>query len=203
MASWYYYDKNGNKVGPIRSRELKQLVQLGVVKPETLLEDSEGRVGLAGNAKGIEFPLPSAASLPPPPVPSKTMFFYTDANGQKQGPVNDQQLEVLVTRGVIKPNTPLETGTGHKGLAGQISDLFPASVSLPIPPMEPAPNVPLIFPPQKSIQNIRNEVQTLRVTTVKSLAELATIRQGIIILSILLGCPILFVMLSVAGKILF
>jgi len=59
-------------------------------------------------------------------------YLYIDAHGQKQGPVNDQQLKTLATKGVIVPDTPLATDTGHKGLAGQIPGLFDA----PPPPVE-------------------------------------------------------------------
>ena len=50
-------------------------------------------------------------------------YFYTDANGQRRGPVNDQQLQSLVTQGIITAHTSLETDGGHKGTAGQIPGL--------------------------------------------------------------------------------
>jgi len=50
-------------------------------------------------------------------------YFFTDANGVKRGPVNDQQLQALVAQGVITPSTLLETEGGHKGTAGQIPGL--------------------------------------------------------------------------------
>ena len=50
-------------------------------------------------------------------------YFYADANGQKQGPVDEQQLQELIDQGIINPNTRLVTDTGHKGLAGQIPGL--------------------------------------------------------------------------------
>jgi len=49
-------------------------------------------------------------------------YIFTDENGQKQT-VNDHQLRVLAARGTIRPETPLETDSGHKGTAGQISGL--------------------------------------------------------------------------------
>ena len=63
-------------------------------------------------------------------------YLYLDANGQKQGPVNDQQLQVLAARGIITPDTPLATDTGHKGKAGQIRGLFNTA---PSPFVQPAP----------------------------------------------------------------
>ena len=58
-------------------------------------------------------------------------FFYADANGQKT-PVTEQQLQALINRGIITPETPLETDTGHTGLAGQIPGLnFNTAAPLP------------------------------------------------------------------------
>jgi hypothetical protein len=58
-------------------------------------------------------------------------WYIIDTNGNKSGLINDLQLKVLVARGSILPDTPLETECGHKGLAGQIPGLFPAPVNPP------------------------------------------------------------------------
>ena len=71
-------------------------------------------------------------------------FFYFDQVNQKRGPVSVQQLKELAAQGVIGPQTPMEADTGHKGLAGQISGLFP--VSSP-PPAQPIPVPPVVPPP--------------------------------------------------------
>lgn len=62
--------------------------------------------------------------------------FYFDPNGQKQGPIDNEQLQELVSQGIITPETSLETETGHKEVAGQIPDLIfpettPPTVSEP------------------------------------------------------------------------
>ena len=49
-------------------------------------------------------------------------YIYTNANGQKHS-VNEQGLQALAAKGIITPNTPLETEDGHQGLAGQIPGL--------------------------------------------------------------------------------
>ncbi|MGL4593833.1 MAG: double zinc ribbon domain-containing protein [Thermoguttaceae bacterium] len=54
-------------------------------------------------------------------------WFFTDADGIKQGPINDQQLQSLVKQGIIVPTTVMETDGGHTGQAGQIPNLFPAA----------------------------------------------------------------------------
>jgi len=51
-------------------------------------------------------------------------YFYTDANGNKQGPYSTQALQNLATDGKITPTTPLETEDKRSvGLAGQFSGL--------------------------------------------------------------------------------
>lgn len=68
-------------------------------------------------------------------------FVYIDANGQRQGPINNQQLRKLVTQGIITPQTQLETDSGHKGFAGQIKGLFDvAQPSLEVPAAIPIPS---------------------------------------------------------------
>jgi len=71
-------------------------------------------------------------------------FFLTDADGNRCGPYNEQQLQALAAQGKITPTTPLETDTGHKGLAGQIPGLFPP-VSTPFaqPAVIPPPTINL------------------------------------------------------------
>ena len=55
MATWYYYDENGERLGPIKGREVKQLVREGTITRETMLEDVEGRVIVAGDAPNLPF----------------------------------------------------------------------------------------------------------------------------------------------------
>ena len=62
-----------------------------------------------------------------------TTFFLTDKNGTKHS-FTEQQLQTLAAQGKITPNTPLETDTGHKGLAGQIPGLkFDTATAAPSP----------------------------------------------------------------------
>ena len=83
-------------------------------------------------------------------------FFYTDTNGQKQGPVTDQQLRTMAAQGIITPNTPLETEGGHKGTAGQIRGLFATA---------PA-STPQIPSPQSSNGKVTDESkQKNKITT--------------------------------------
>jgi hypothetical protein len=58
-------------------------------------------------------------------------YFYTDANGHRQGPVDKQQFNALAAQGIITPTTPMETEGGHTGVAGQIPGLNFNRTSVP------------------------------------------------------------------------
>ena len=86
MANWYYYNKNGERVGPIKTEVLKLLAQQGIITRETVVENTNGRSAIAGSMNGLAFPdamptkpetetTPSDANevygiapLPPPPA---------------------------------------------------------------------------------------------------------------------------------------
>lgn len=53
MSNWYYYDKNGNKVGPITTLALKALAQQGMIAVETVVENEQGRTSKAGEINGL------------------------------------------------------------------------------------------------------------------------------------------------------
>ena len=77
-------------------------------------------------------------------------WFYYDSFGKKHGPVSDAELKSLANSGTINRNTQLETETGHRGRAGQLRGLFPATPApsggrsqgppVPTPPSSPSPN---------------------------------------------------------------
>ena len=80
------------------------------------------------------------------------IFFYTDTNGIKHGPINEQQLKSLATQKVITPQTILETDSGHKGQAGQIRGLFAAEVS-PFSPTNPVDSGAATSPVDRASSN--------------------------------------------------
>ena len=58
-------------------------------------------------------------------------FFYTEADGNKQGPLTPEQLQALANRGIVKPDTILTTENGKQGKAGQIKGLFNSATPSP------------------------------------------------------------------------
>ena len=56
MAKWHFYNASGERIGPIRTRDLVIFVQNGTITPETRIEDASGRTCLAKNARGLQFP---------------------------------------------------------------------------------------------------------------------------------------------------
>lgn len=71
MANWHYFNKNGEKVGPISVEALKALVGQGLITRETLIENHTGRTILAGEVNGLAFP-PTATPQPVIPLAPPT-----------------------------------------------------------------------------------------------------------------------------------
>ena len=81
MAStWYYYDHNGQKQGPITSGQLKELANQGTVTPETIIENEEGKSAFAKDVKGLTFVEATPSELPQ----------YTAAPLAEQNPFADE-----------------------------------------------------------------------------------------------------------------
>ena len=69
MSSWFYYDSNGQKQGPVSSGQLKGLAKAGLIAPETVIETETGKTASAANVKGLTFAetvQPKVAPTPPP-----------------------------------------------------------------------------------------------------------------------------------------
>lgn len=56
MAFWYYYNENGEKLGPVTDNVLKALAQQGQITQNTVLENQQGRMTEAGKIAGLPFP---------------------------------------------------------------------------------------------------------------------------------------------------
>ena len=65
MANWYYYNNNGEKIGPIQTAALKMLAQQGIIARETIIENHTGRSVTAGSVNGLTFPEPVTPSAVP------------------------------------------------------------------------------------------------------------------------------------------
>jgi len=69
MANWHYYDENGTRIGPIRGRQIIELVTEGIITPETFVEDENGSLAPAKTVQNLTFPKPETPpSKPMPPV---------------------------------------------------------------------------------------------------------------------------------------
>lgn len=96
-----------------------------------------------------------------------TNYFYFDANGQKHGPINGHQLQALATQGIVTPETPIETDSGQRGTAGQISGLkfgpaMPPSFAQTPPPNaafpQPTPNTTYAQPTGPETETIETPI---------------------------------------------
>lgn len=60
MANWFYFNKNGEKIGPISVSALKALTQQGLITRETVIANHTGRTAVAGEVRGLAFPEPTS-----------------------------------------------------------------------------------------------------------------------------------------------
>ena len=68
MSSWFYYDNNGQKLGPVSGGQLKGLAKVGLITPETIVETEEGVTVPAKWIKGLKF-------APKSPIDEKDSIF--------------------------------------------------------------------------------------------------------------------------------
>ena len=70
MANWFYYNKQGEKIGPFSTAALKALVKQGLITRETVIANHTGRTAVAGEVNGLEFP---EVIQPEPPQTNNTV----------------------------------------------------------------------------------------------------------------------------------
>ena len=51
--NWFYYDQQGQKIGPITDLELRELIDQGLILPDTKLETDTGHTGKARQVPGL------------------------------------------------------------------------------------------------------------------------------------------------------
>ena len=51
--NWFYYDQQGQKIGPITDSELRELIDQGLILPDTKLETDTGHSGKARQIPGL------------------------------------------------------------------------------------------------------------------------------------------------------
>ena len=68
MSTWYYYDNDGHKQGPVTGGQLKWLAKNGKITPGTMVEPEEGKAAPARKVKGLTFVEASQPRPSPPPV---------------------------------------------------------------------------------------------------------------------------------------
>ena len=140
MPKWFYYNENGDKI-EVTGGQLKGLAKAGMITPNTIVENEEGKTAPARKVKGLTFgeATPSEPSQSTATPPISVNWYYYDAKGKKVGPVPFSVLQSLAENGVISPGTAVESENGQAAIAGKIEGLiFAESQS----PPEPVPAVP-------------------------------------------------------------
>jgi len=119
MSTWYYYDKNGQKQGPVSGGQLKGLAKAGRITPETTIENEEGKTALARKVKGLTFGETAQPIKTPTPPPVETDLFsaFTTADldmfSATMSSVNQAPPQrVSVPIATKKNSVPLVAGVG-------------------------------------------------------------------------------------------
>jgi hypothetical protein len=118
---WYCTNKKGEKIR-LTGGELKGLCKTGRITPETIIETEDGRKVPAGKVKGLTFAVPEVAP-PPEPSPFAAPLPVVAEPADNPFTVAAPVASRVAPQGRITPTTPLETDTGYKGRAGQLSFL--------------------------------------------------------------------------------
>jgi hypothetical protein len=71
-----------------------------------------------------------------------TNWFYYDNLGVKQGPMSDDAIKSLIARGIITPQTIIETEDGNSELVDQMKKLIPQHGQPQYPPQYGQPTHP-------------------------------------------------------------
>lgn len=155
----WFYARDGKKCGPFSPTQLKQLAGAGVLRPEELVWKTGMAKWVPASSIPALFPSGSPVQSPPvpppvqsPPVPSPASpadWFYTK-NGQKVGPLAEEQLEQLVVSGQV-PATDMvwKAGMPTWVIAGSVWNAPPQTP--PPMPRIPAPKTPqpqVVTPPK-------------------------------------------------------
>jgi len=70
MSTWYYYDNDGQKQGPVTGGQLKWLAKNGKITSETTVETEEGKTAPARKVKGLTFGAAEQPEVPPSVEPN-------------------------------------------------------------------------------------------------------------------------------------
>jgi hypothetical protein len=105
MGSNYYYTRNNQTLGPVSSKDLRQLASLGYLKPTDMVMKEGYKWKPAGEIPGLFGSAPPApGAAPAAPVaqlaPSAPCWYYA-LDGQPLGPCTGEQILALVKSGEL------------------------------------------------------------------------------------------------------
>jgi len=71
-STWYYYDNEGQKQGPITGGRLKGLAKAGMIVPGTMVVSKNGKAVPAAQVKGLTFVKTTLSAIIPPQIVTTT-----------------------------------------------------------------------------------------------------------------------------------
>jgi len=104
----WYYAKQGQRQGPAAETELRRLLAMGELPPDTLVWNKTLSGWLPAAETGlISAPAPAdrQPAVPAPEQPPSPAMWYYLQNGAQTGPVPEEELKRLLTAGQLPPDT--------------------------------------------------------------------------------------------------
>lgn len=159
-ANWYYYNKNGEKIGPISVASLKALTGQGLITRETVLVNHTGRTLAAGEVNGLTFPEAARPESAIPPMPSElsgkedVLVLPPPTDGDVYGlsspePQVTPPAKPFVPRYAVPPDKPNPFTTTPPTESNPFTAATPQSVSqsvsVPVADNRKKPSMPVIF----------------------------------------------------------
>ncbi|MGL4595228.1 MAG: hypothetical protein ACRCUY_10900, partial [Thermoguttaceae bacterium] len=121
MAQYYYFNESGEKVGPVRGRDIQSLAAQGVITPETMIELPDGTSFPARKVKRLTFspanapPQSAIPTMVPPPFP------FTPLNSTDNPfslPIPSDNPFTLQASHKVAPDTPAPVPGTHGSRGG-------------------------------------------------------------------------------------
>ena len=142
MSTWYYYDNNGQKQGPVTGGQLKWLAKNGKIFPETSVETESGKTAKAGQVQGLTFVEPTLElTLPPPDKVEVAPPDDGETYGVQPYGQNPFALSALEEAEMSPTEPPVMASENPFSADIPVATTSFADFALPIPPSTPS-NVP-------------------------------------------------------------
>jgi len=151
MSNWYYYNEKGEKIAATGG-QLKGLAKAGLITPETIIENEEGKSAPAGKVKGLTFSAQADTASKSTIIPSDSNEVYgLAAPPSPANPFTASMPETIDTP-VAAPEKPTNPFTTPLSMAMTAADQ-------PVATKSAIEKSPTTFPPETERTSVADSSQ--------------------------------------------